>query len=296
MRVRTLFKLLNAAVALVAAAEISQQRTAVGRWRDQAAGLRDHAAELLESWRLNLPQPQLPQLPRLPQLPQPPWVQFGSRGGGDSQTLGDAFAFVCDGTSSGNGWNLVFERDGVRVWRRKLPGSPYDEVRGNGLIKAPPRSVTTLLPQPDEETIRQYNPMYDSGHDLQHIDSDTKVSYGSVRAIFPFKPRDTVTRVAVRELPNLRPAAGTAILQNAVVHPEMPPRSGYVRAEILRGVFLVQNVPRQPKVTNFTFTQQVNAGGIVPAWLMNTLIAQDAIVFVKRIGTAATRMERRSRV
>ena len=44
--------------------------------------------------------------------------------------------------------------------------------------------------------------MYDRGYDLEVVDGTTKVSYGSVRSIFPFKPRDTVTRVAFRELPS----------------------------------------------------------------------------------------------
>ena len=68
-----------------------------------------------------------------------------------------------------------------------------------------------------------------------------------------------------------------------------------VRAEILRGVFLVQGVPQHPGATNFTFTQQVDAGGIVPAWLMNSLVAQDAVVFVKRIGGAAKKQSRKKR-
>ena len=137
--------------------------------------------------------------------------------------------------------------------------------------------------------------MYDSGHDLEQLDADTKVSYGAVKAIFPFKPRDTVTRVAFRELRELAPAAGTAIVQQAVEHPDMPPRKGYVRAKVLRGVFLIQPVKGQPKMTNFTFTQQVDAGGIVPAWLMNSLVAQDAVVFVKRIGGAAKKQSRKKR-
>jgi hypothetical protein len=36
----------------------------------------------------------------------------------------------------------------------------------------------------------------------------------------------------------------------------------------------------------------VDAGGIVPAWLMNSIIAQDAVVFVKRVGAAATSKRR----
>ena len=83
----------------------------------------------------------------------------------------------------------------------------------------------------------------------------TQVSYGAVRAIFPFKPRDTVTRVALRELPP--PLGGTALLLRAVSHPDMPPRSTHVRAKILRGMHYVQPVMQRPSVTNFTFTQQV---------------------------------------
>ena len=68
-----------------------------------------------------------------------------------------------------------------------------------------------------------------------------------------------------------------------------------MRAKVLRGVFLIQPVKGQPKMTNFTFTQQVDAGGIVPAWLMNSLVAQDAVVFVKRIGGAAKKQSRKKR-
>lgn len=274
----------------------------VAQWREMLP-----SQEQVDRWRSCLPTPpplpslpelQLPQLPQLPQLqmPQMPrlpalpfWPQRG-RSGGNDDVLHDATAFVRDSTSSGEGWTLVIERDSVRVWRRSLPGSPYDEIRGNGILKAPPRAVLNLLRRPDEQTIRKYNPMYDSGHDLETLDANTKVSYGAVRAIFPFKPRDTVTRVAFREVKELEPASATAILQHGVQHEAMPPRKGYVRAEILRGVFVVQNVPRQPGVTNFTFTQQVNVGGVIPAWLMNTLIAQDAVVFVQRVGKAAKRL------
>lgn len=294
----TTFVLLTAiiATATVSSSSRQQQQPIVAHWRELFP-----SDEKVERWRLCLPTPpqlpplplqlRLPRLPPLPQLPRLPPLPFWSRSrhGGAGGSLLDPTSFVRESTSSGEGWTLCVERDGVRVWRRTVPGSSYDEIRGNGLIKAPPKAVLSLLRQGDEETIRTYNPMYDSGHDLEQLDANTKVSYGAVRAIFPFKPRDTVTRIAFREVPQLQPASATAILQHAVVHPDMPPRKGYVRAELLRGVFVVQNVPRQPGVTNFTFTQQVNAGGIIPAWLMNTLIAQDAVVFVKRLGASAKR-------
>lgn len=182
---------------MLAVADHRPPQPVVARWRD-------HANEQLERWRCNLPRPAMPQLPQLqlPQLPKLPWQQSGGGGGGGGAIQGrDELSIVSDSAGSGEEWSLVLERDGVRVWRRPRPGSPNDEVRGNGIIKAPPRAVIALLRKSDEETIRKYNPMYDKGHDLETFDANTKVSYGTVRAIFPFKPRDTVTHVAFRCAP-----------------------------------------------------------------------------------------------
>lgn len=143
-----------------------------------------------------------------------------------------------------------------------------------------------LLQDADEEVIRQYNPLYDRGYDLQEVDANTKVSYGAVRAVFPFKPRDTVTRVAFRELP-ASAGGGNVVLQRAVKHPSMPKRSGYVRAEVLRGMFVVQPVEGSPGLTNFTFTQQINVGGLPPAWLINQLVANDGVQLFTRLDSAA---------
>ena len=84
-------------------------------------------------------------------------------------------AFVCAQTREGEDWSLRAERDGVCVWRRRVAGSPHDEIRGNGLIDAAPRQVLSLMRRSDEETIRKYNPTYESGYDLQQLDGDTKV-------------------------------------------------------------------------------------------------------------------------
>ena len=235
-----------------------------------------------------LPRPRLPPLRALQgellrRLQQPLRKSLRPQTAG-SLDLGAIEEMVSDSVSCNESWVLKVSKDQVRVWRRSDEGCAYDEVRGNGLIRAPPAVVLALLKQGDADTIREYNPMYDDGYDLQQIDKNTKVSYGSVRAIFPFKPRDTVTRVALRELPNV---GGTVLLLHAADHSAMPERPGYVRAKILKGMHLVQPVKGKPGLTNFTFTQQVNAGGVLPAWLMNVLIAQDAVVFIQRLETAA---------
>jgi len=67
-------------------------------------------------------------------------------------------AFVVEATRASEDWSLRAERDGIRVWRRSVIGSPHDEVRGNGLINASPRQVLALLRKADANTVREYNP------------------------------------------------------------------------------------------------------------------------------------------
>eukprot|EP00966_Prymnesium_polylepis_P192971 4472750-Prymnesium_polylepis.1 len=146
----------------------------------------------------------------------------------------------------------------VRVWRRSVSGSRVDEVRGNGIIDAPPSALLGLLCQNDADVIRSYNPLYDTGHDVCRIDGRTRLSYARVRPIFKFKPRDTLTRVAQWELPLLGPGA-TALLLRHADHPEAPVYPKYVRAKILRGMHLVQPVRGSPGKANYTFCSQVRA-------------------------------------
>lgn len=244
--------------------------------------------EMPELPRLQMPQmPQMPDMPRLrmPRIPRLPSWRAGKQAGSSGADISDAAvaAFVDDATSDDESWQLKVETGTIRVWRRKVAGSKFDELRGNGVLDASPERVLRLLQAGDAETIRQYNPMYAEGYDLQQLDKQTKVSYGTARSIFPFKPRDTVTRVAFRQLN----AGGTVLVLHAVDHPDKPVTPDFVRAEIIRGMHLVQPMAEHAGKTNFTFTQQINAGGALPAWLMNVLITQDSVQFVQRLGKVA---------
>jgi len=229
-------------------------------------------------------------------LPSPRWPKLQSLQGSARDTFHGDKVVVLDAMHAGSDWSLKVNRDGVKVWQRTLPGCPYAEIRGNALLRASPNAVVALMRQSDEETIRQYNPTYESGYDLETLDADTKVTYGAAKRFFPFKPRDTVTRIAFRRFPagSIDSVGGSALVLRAIEHRAMPPRRGFVRARVIRGVTLIQPVRRQPGMTNFTFTQQVDAGGIIPPWMINRVIAIEAVSFMQRVGQAA-RTSRRGR-
>jgi len=192
--------------------------------------------------------------------------------------------FIADATSGARSWVPAVQRKGFTVWRRKLPNSPHVYVRGHGVFEAPPSSVIALFESSDADFIRKYNPMYDSGWDLERYDATTKAAYGKVRAAFPgVRPRDTVSLISRRSVRG----GGVAFFQDAMVHPAAPPLRGIVRAKILRGMFLIQAVPGSATRANFTFCQQVDAGGVIPAWVMNRLITGEAISFLQRLERTA---------
>ena len=87
--------------------------------------------------------------------------------------------------------------------------------------------------------------------------------------------------------PNL--GGGTVFLLEAIDHPQAPPEPRYARAKILLGMNLVQPVDGDPFKCKFTFTQQVDPGGAIPAWVMNRFISREAVQFFDRIARAARR-------
>ena len=200
----------------------------------------------------------------------------------------DIERFVGEATEE-EGWAPVVSRDGFQVSRRNLRGSRHVYVRGQGVFGAPPEAVIGLFETSDAALIRRYNPLYDSGWDLERYDSRTKAAYAKVRAACPgVRPRDTVSLISRRDVGGgAWGCGGTVFFQEATTHPAAPPLRGVVRAKILRGMFLVQPVPGCPRQTRFTFTQQCDAGGVIPSWLMNRLIVSESIHFLQRLDRTA---------
>eukprot|EP00965_Chrysotila_dentata_P060122 1993781-Pleurochrysis_carterae.AAC.2 len=170
----------------------------------------------------------------------------------------DAEVFVEDMTSADPAWQLRAQKGNIRVWRRVQIGSPYNMVRSNALLNVKPSTIVALLDSSNETLIRQYNPLYLSGWDLERVDEETKVSYGRVRAVAPgFKPRDTVTRISRTRLRS----GAIAFILRATEHPSMPPVPGVIRARIISGTYLPIPVKNEPQLTNFTFTIQARSRG-----------------------------------
>ena len=185
------------------------------------------------------------------------------------------------------GWSLVSERSGIKVWakadsQRATGGGKFVCIRAEGTLDAPAPVVLELFRSTDESLIRSFNPMFDSGHDLEPLarKGNSKVSWACSKAVFPLKARDFVTRVRYVA----SPGDGIAIISEGLSsHPDAP--RGYVRARVVTGLQVI--TPLGDKRCRFTTVSRVDPGGAMPAWLSNTIAKRDAPNYLLRLEKAA---------
>lgn len=173
--------------------------------------------------------------------------------------------------------------DGVSIWRRKVAGSNWDEIKGSAVLQCRPGAVEHLFSTSDAAVIRTFNPMYESGFDIQRFSAGAKAAYARVKAVFPgFAPRDTVSLVEQHAVPEDK-GGGTVFLIRAMEHPMAPPDKQCVRAKIISGANLIQPLAGEPDKCLFTFTQHCDPGGAVPAWALNKVVSREGVQFLRRI-------------
>jgi len=181
-------------------------------------------------------------------------------------------------------WHLVSEKHGIKVWAQERDGNDEGKhvcIRAEGTLHAPAPVVLDLFRSSDVQLIRSFNPMYDTGHDLEPLGGgNSKVSWCASKAVFPLKARDFVTRVRYVA----SPGDGVAVISEGVrSHPRAP--RGYVRGRVVTGLQVI--TPLSAERCRFTTVSRVDPGGAMPAWLSNLIAKRDAPAYLLRLEKAA---------
>jgi hypothetical protein len=157
-------------------------------------------------------------------------------------------------------WERVTERDGIVVERRAGEGSAVHEVRATAHSALPPAMIAATLWKHDEYP--QFLPHL-KRLDVLRDEGDAKLVYEQIRVPFA-KDRDVTLRIT-RTF-----AQDTGVYEFAghAVPDEGPPPSGeYVRVRDSGGRWRL--VPAADGGTDVTYTNRTDAGGYVPAWIVN---------------------------
>ena len=96
--------------------------------------------------------------------------------------------------TSADAWEEVSKKEGVTVWQKKVPNSPFVAFRGELLINASIRKVLAVLN--DQERKTKWMHLCTANYVLEHIKTGHLILYNRTGSSYPFvADRDVVAEV-----------------------------------------------------------------------------------------------------
>jgi hypothetical protein len=165
-------------------------------------------------------------------------------------------------TSFRAGWEPLGQSDGVRVYRKEVPGSPMVAFMGEGLVDAPLRKVANVIFDLDRAT--QWVDSLVDNRVVRVLSPTEWIGYAHVRTPFVLKDRDFVSRNAVEYDPRTR------TLSERIVSVEDPaaPRTSHVRGRLMDSSFKLIAVDNGAR-TYVICEIHADPMGSVPKWVVN---------------------------
>lgn len=167
--------------------------------------------------------------------------------------------------SKGQSWELAKDKNGVKVYTRKLEGWGIKEYKVVMNIKTSPSRVVTAL----KDVPSRYKWAYNSIEirEIERPNSEEVAIYNKVDAPWPVADRDNITRFKFSY-----PSVNMTRVDMTVIksHAKAPVYDGIVRIERLKGHWLIRD-----KGNGWTeIIQQCVAepGGSLPDWLANSAV------------------------
>jgi hypothetical protein len=160
-------------------------------------------------------------------------------------------------------WTEIEDDDGIRVWKREVPGSSFVEFRGAGEVKANLRNILAVLHDQERKTEWLNRCVENRLVRARGIGDNT--IYNRTGSGFPLvDDRDIVVRSS---LEILREKRQVRIDVKNVEDPLAPPVDGVVRMPKLVLAWTLEY--RGKDATHVTYQVQADPGGMLPAWVVN---------------------------
>ncbi|XP_045534687.1 START domain-containing protein 10 [Papilio machaon] len=183
--------------------------------------------------------------------------------------------------SSEDGWNLEYERDGVKVWAEDAAHGALRTVKVVAEFDdVSPDALYDVLHDPEYRSVWDTHML--AAEDAGHINVNNDVGYYAMSCPAPLKNRDFVLQRSW-----LDTGQEKMILNHSVYHKDYPPRKGFVRAVSLLTGFVVRS--RQGAGSWLGYVSRSDPRGALPAWLVNRVTAQLAPRLVHQLHAAARR-------
>jgi START domain len=162
--------------------------------------------------------------------------------------------------SGSNQWEFAEERDGVKIYTLKTPGSDLIQVKGVVRLRTTLGGVIKLLYEPATTTD-------DYGyHELRTIERvDHELEFGSFRLRLPspFQTREFVVRSQLHQ----HPLTKEVLIVAAAAPDKAPPNSCCFRVTVMNNTW--RFTPLENGQVELEYINNTDFGGYLPALLMN---------------------------
>jgi hypothetical protein len=167
-------------------------------------------------------------------------------------------------------WEQFDEVDGIRMYRREVPGSDVVALRGEGFVAAPIARVATVLA--DRKRAPEWIDRLVETKVLRVVSETESVHWNRISTPFPLAERDFVFKTVVTTDPKQKKVIFS---YHSVADPAAPQSDRYVRGQFRQGRFELTMAhikkPDGSKVRGTIVLAEVlvDPKGAVPTWIVN---------------------------
>ena len=171
-------------------------------------------------------------------------------------------------------WKKKKDKDGIAIYTSKVPGSPYNALRGVMVVNGSASSLVSLVQ--DTSTCSQWVDLCREARIHKRI-SDTEYYVYSYNDIpFPVSDRDVIAKtVWTQDLDSLK------ITMSSTPTPDLIPKTKAVR--IKEAFSQWHFTPRSDGTTLVENFAHINPNGPTPAWLTNRLLVSSPYKTLKNM-------------
>jgi hypothetical protein len=160
-----------------------------------------------------------------------------------------------------DGWEQIADKEGVKVYRRSVPGSRLKSMRGIGIVDAPVRIVALVLL--DDPRAPEWVDSLAESRVVRVLSPYEYVEYNHVAMPAIVRDREFITRVSLA----VSRADATAYIRSVPTDDPSIAHTKIVRG-LLSGYYALQSIDGG-KRTLLTIELHSDPAGLIPAWLVN---------------------------
>jgi hypothetical protein len=182
--------------------------------------------------------------------------------------------------SGSNQWELEFEKDGVKVYSLKSPGSSLKKFKGIARANYSLSQLSASFVEDNHmETCRDWLPGCSDFQSIEPFNSQTMsdVELWKIDLIFPFSPRETLMRGFLYQDKQSKELFAEFIAAPNII----PPNEGCVRVKHMHNTW--RYTPLENGEIEIEFVQDMDIGGLLPDFLLNFTGAHGVYTFLHDI-------------